>query len=39
MILVNNFIVFLNFNELHHVLCRVNILRELEGLIENEKSK
>ncbi len=30
---------YFNFNELHHALCGAHILRELEGLIENEQSK
>jgi len=30
---------YFNFKELHHALCGAHILRELEGLIENEKSK
>ncbi len=30
---------YFNFNELHHALCGAHILRELEGLFENEQSK
>ena len=30
---------YFNFKELHHALCGAHILRELEGLIENEQSK
>ena len=30
---------YFNFKELHHALCGAHILRELEGLIDNEKSK
>ena len=30
---------YFNFKELHHALCGAHILRELEGLIENEQSR
>ncbi len=30
---------YFNFNELNHAICGAYILRELEGLIENEQSK
>jgi transposase len=30
---------YFNFNELDHALCGAHILRELEGLIENQQSK
>lgn len=30
---------YFNFTELNHALCGAHILRELEGLIENEQSK
>ncbi len=30
---------YFNFKELRHALCEAHILRELEGLIENEQSK
>ena len=30
---------YFNFKEMHHALCGAHILRELEGLIENEQSK
>ena len=30
---------YFNFNELQHALCGAHILRELQGLIENEQSK
>ncbi len=31
--------IYFNFKGMHHALCGAHILRELEGLIENEQSK